>query len=492
MEAFSLLKYWRGGGSGGGGDPHATSVPATTIFATASASVASHSSPEADDDDGGDDGPFFDLEFAPVPDDEDDEEKPEGEEERQNQDEPGNDEDDSASECGGCDEDGDDVDREFGFTLSSGSSGSSHDCTDANIASSLSPSDDLFFKGKLVPIEPSDPDSTKPPSFAAASSLLKSATKFRVFMLGLKKSKPINTLDKAEKTETSEEPCLTVTTPPRRARAQEHSNDKKKQSSRSSKFFTVKLNADEVPLVSLFTRDNSSRIASGSKPPQKQTSEEDAASGDERRYAREAMRRYLKKVKPFYIRVSKRYGERLGLSGQLGHAVFEPSVGEKSRSKASAVAEVRTGGHGRSQRQGQGQGNSSIPAGLRVVCKHLGKSRSASSAVAAAPGGQAAALAAASRRDDSLLQQQDGIQSAILHCKRSFNASRGSCRSFAAEGNSNDGCIFLLFGNGLLDSESSLLARSKAREEGKKKTKNKTILMYDGWRGFPMLEIIAQ
>ncbi|XP_030530425.1 probable membrane-associated kinase regulator 2 isoform X2 [Rhodamnia argentea] len=434
MEAFSLLKYWRGGG-GGGGDPRATSVPATTIFASA----VSHSSPETDDDDdGGDDGPFFDLEFAPVPDDEDDEEKPE-EEERRKQDEPSNDEDDSASECGGGDEDGDDVDREFDFTLSSGSSGSSHDCTDANIASSLSPSDDLFFKGKLVPIEPSDPDSSKPPSFAAASSLLKSATKFRVFMLGLKKPKPMNTFDKSEKAETSEEPCLTVTTPPRRARAQEHSSNKQSSSSSSNKFFTVKFNADEVPLVSLFTRDNSSRSASGAKPPQKQASEEDAASGDERRFAREAMRRYLKKVKPFYIRVSKRYGERLGLSGQIGHAVFDPTVGEKSRSKASAVAEVRSGGHGRSQRQGQGQGNSSIPAGLRVVCKHLGKSRSASSAVAAAPGGQAAApggqaaaLAAASRRDDSLLQQQDGIQSAILHCKRSFNASRDSESSLLA------------------------------------------------------------
>jgi len=32
---------------------------------------------------------------------------------------------------------------------------------------------------------------------------------------------------------------------------------------------------------------------------------------------------------------------------------------------------------------------------------------------------------ASKRRDDSLLQQEDGIQSAILHCKRSFNASRG-------------------------------------------------------------------
>ncbi|KAL3742990.1 hypothetical protein ACJRO7_018315 [Eucalyptus globulus] len=440
MEAFSLLKYWRGGGVGGG-DPPAAPVPATTtIFATASA--VSRSSPETDeDDDDGDDGPFFDLEFAPVPEDEDDGEKPEeGEEEgeRQKRDEPSNDEDDSDSECGGGDEDGDDVEREFDFTLSSGSSGSSHDCSDANIVSSLSPSDDLFFKGKLVPIEPSDPDSTKPPSFPAAASLLKSATKFRVFMLGLKKSKLVNTLEKAEKTETSEEPCLTVTTPPQKARAQENSNNNKKQSnsgSSSSKFFTVKFKVEEVPLVSLFTRDNSSRSASGAKPQQKQTSEDDAASGDERRFAREAMRRYLKKVKPFYIRVSKRYGERLGLSGQLGHAVFEPTEGEKSRSKASAVAEVGSGGQGRSQRrgqgQGQGQGNSSIPAGLRVVCKHLGKSRSASSAVAAAPGGQAAA-AAASRRDDSLLQQQDGIQSAILHCKRSFNASRDSESSLLA------------------------------------------------------------
>jgi len=32
---------------------------------------------------------------------------------------------------------------------------------------------------------------------------------------------------------------------------------------------------------------------------------------------------------------------------------------------------------------------------------------------------------ASKRRDDSLLEQEDGIQSAILHCKRSFHASKG-------------------------------------------------------------------
>lgn len=71
--------------------------------------------------------------------------------------------------------------------------------------------------------------------------------------------------------------------------------------------------------------------------------------------------------------------------------------------------------------KGRKQGN--LPSGLRVVCKHLGKRRSASAAaVAAAPPGPVLS----ERRDDSLLQQHDGIQSAILHCKRSFNASRDS------------------------------------------------------------------
>ncbi|TYI84155.1 hypothetical protein E1A91_D05G344200v1 [Gossypium mustelinum] len=54
---------------------------------------------------------------------------------------------------------------------------------------------------------------------------------------------------------------------------------------------------------------------------------------------------------------------------------------------------------------------------LRGVCKQLGKSRSTSSA-----------SSPISRRDDSLLLQHDGIQSAILHCKKSLNSSRESSR----------------------------------------------------------------
>ncbi|KAM1747871.1 hypothetical protein ACFX12_008933 [Malus domestica] len=76
-----------------------------------------------------------------------------------------------------------------------------------------------------------------------------------------------------------------------------------------------------------------------------------------------------------------------------------------------------------------------ILAGLRVVCKHLGKSWSFSSTVAAAPSG----VVITQMRDDSLLQQQDGIQSAILHCKRSFNASRAEPLSSKLLA-----CLFLL------------------------------------------------
>ncbi|MCI56726.1 putative membrane-associated kinase regulator 2, partial [Trifolium medium] len=82
--------------------------------------------------------------------------------------------------------------------------------------------------------------------------------------------------------------------------------------------------------------------------------------------------------------------------------------------------EVDTTKNGGNDVKGQKQGTLPLPAGLRVVCKRLGKSRSASSAT---PSPDATAVPSR-RRDDSIVQQQDGIQSAILHCKSSFNASK--------------------------------------------------------------------
>jgi hypothetical protein len=141
-----------------------------------------HNAAETDEDDN-DDGPFFDLEFA-VPDEEDDAKG--GDNETQNREQEGANCENESDEEEEDDEEEDEEEREFNFALSSGSS---NDRADPNL--SLSPSDDLFFKGRLVPIEPSslvfnpsEPNSKQQPQLFPVS-LLKSATKFRVSMLGL-------------------------------------------------------------------------------------------------------------------------------------------------------------------------------------------------------------------------------------------------------------------------------------------------------------------
>ncbi|KAM0978862.1 probable membrane-associated kinase regulator 2 [Malus sylvestris] len=438
METFSFLKYWRSGGllaatpvpnsidTVGSANMHTTTTTTTILTA-----VAQNDDEDSDSDN--DDRPFFDLEFA-VPD--------EDEAAAQNHDEEARQEDDcnedvrQEDDSGGDDDDDDDEsydsedgEGEFNFTVPSGST---QDRTvDPNLT--LSPSDDLFFKGKLVPIEhssiefnPSEESNSKP-QFAV--SFFKSATKFRVFMLGLKKSKSnSNGSEKPGKTELPAAGSVAAVAkePPQKPQEKPQQEEPSQKQKQQGKLFTVKFKVEEVPIVSLFARDNSSRISATNKshttqrkPPPKTASEESAS--EEKRFPKEVMQKYLKMVKPLYVRVSKRYGEKLRLSGQLnlnGSTALASNQAEKPQSE-SEVSEPppATASNAKS---GQKQGN--FPAGLRVVCKQLGKSRSASSAVAAAP----SAALVAQRRDDSLLQQQDGIQSAILHCKRSFNASRDS------------------------------------------------------------------
>ncbi|KAK1409115.1 hypothetical protein QVD17_35640 [Tagetes erecta] len=89
---------------------------------------------------------------------------------------------------------------------------------------------------------------------------------------------------------------------------------------------------------------------------------------------RDLVHRYLNLIKPLYIKVSR------SRSNHKSPSFFTSRKEEK-------------------------------PASGRTVFKHLGKSRSSSSSSSVVP-----------RRDDSALQQQDGIQSAILHCKNSYNS----------------------------------------------------------------------
>ncbi|CAN4077640.1 unnamed protein product [Withania somnifera] len=407
MEAFTLLKYWRGGGGatgvfsadGAGTHPHSAVL-------TSSSSHSSDSDNDNTGDGDGDDGPFLTwkvqvegnerCKISSMKEEEDEEE--------------GN----------GSDLDESENEAEVKFTLSSSSS-TSVEGPDPNV--SLSPPDELFFKGSLVPIEPSSLLLTASEANSKfSSSLLKSATKFRVLMLKLKKQKS-NTTEKTEKTDgdgvVSATPMLQV--------KQVSENEKAETQNRTqSNFLTVKFNVEEVAIKSLFTRDYSSKgnNNSSSSRTQKRNLEEACSTNaanspsDEKKFYKDVMQKYLKKVKPLYIRVSKRYGEKLKFSGQLsltGNAATKagPPPPPSTAAKAEAVTDVPP-----TTEKNQKQGN--IQTGLRIVRKHLGKSRSASSAVVAA------APVASNRRDDSLLQQQDAIQGAILHCKRSFNSSRDS------------------------------------------------------------------
>ncbi|KAF9689287.1 hypothetical protein SADUNF_Sadunf01G0076500 [Salix dunnii] len=417
MEAFSLLKYWRGGGTAiGGGGGCGGGDGNCNVRATKPVTAGSPNRAETDDENDNDDGPFFDLEFA-VP----DEEEEGGDGIKNNEGSNGADAEEENDAAGTSDEvEDDDMDEERGidFTLSSASS---NDRSDLNLA--LSPSDDLFFKGRLVPIEASslEPNS-KSSQFSV--SILKSAVKFRVFMLGLKKKQNTATTTN-EKAEANVVPSLASSTP-------KLQREKNEENGKQSKLFTVKFKVEEVPVMSLFTRDNSKSVKSSQKPnstEESTTSAAGVASSDEKqKFSKDVMQKYLQKVKPLYIRVSKRYGEKLKLSGQLSlgsglktSAAPPPSTVTQKTTTADKVEKEKESVEVPAVAKGQKQGN--LPSGLRDVCKHLGKRRSASSAAAeAAPPGPVLS----NRRDDSLLQQHDGIQSAILHCKRSFNASRDS------------------------------------------------------------------
>ncbi|KAK7366716.1 hypothetical protein VNO80_08713 [Phaseolus coccineus] len=373
MEAFTLLKYWRGGGALGlPPSSDTTSSRAAPTTATILTAVENDNATESDEDND-DDGPFFDLEFT-VPDEEANE-NPNGnntqEEDDEDEDEEEEEEDINIEESDG--------EREFKFTLSP----SSNDRSDPNL--SLSPSEDLFFKGKLLHVDPSsfssEPNSK--PQFTA--SLLKSATKFRVFMLGLKKPKPT---DRDRDSNTSNN-------------ASDSANP---EAHKDKKHFTVKFKVEEVPIVSLFT-------SRGNNKTQKHTSNEQQHPSEEKRFSKDVMQKYFKMVKPLYVRVSRRYADKLTLNSAAKSPLPQPTA--EPEPVVPAETNLKT-----TQTQ-------KLSSGLSVVCKHLGKSRSASSAVAAAP----PPIVSSKRRDDSLLQQQDGIQGAILHCKRSFNASRAECES---------------------------------------------------------------
>ncbi|KAD6796466.1 hypothetical protein R6Q59_019752 [Mikania micrantha] len=162
---------------------------------------------------------------------------------------------------------------------------------------------------------------------------------------------------------------------------------------------------EDVKIGALLKRDNSLR--------HKLITEKllEAEQTPSKRFSKDVVNKYLNKMKPS---VSRRSTEKSRLS--------EKSV-TPSSSPASSVFSPR-----KDDKKSGGRG-----AVFREVRKHLGKSRSAS-AILQTP---------ATKSDDSALEQQDGIQRAILHCKRSYNSPSQGCvlsRSGSAPSN-NQGRI---------------------------------------------------
>ncbi|CAL4978700.1 unnamed protein product [Urochloa decumbens] len=389
MESFSFLKYLRGGVVA---SAQRAPVAATTIAASACEDGGGGGAGGGDVDD---DASFFDLEFA-VPGDES--AASDAEEER----------------------------VEFNFAVAGddaapgGGGGGEVVAVDAvaTPAAAVETGDGKDGAGA----EAEAAADVAAPALPPPASMLRPATKFRVLLLKLRKPK---TAAPADGNGSGGAPAAP-----------------KQQASR----FLIKFRVDEAPpLVSLFTRDNSSRTSDAgtcadrptqapAAAQQQQPQDASAISAEERRFAKEVVLKYLSsKIKPLYVKVSRRYGERLRFPGggasEGEETDAEPDLpaAPSPAPPAQAPAATPTAPQPVVVACGVRAPRASVPAGLKQVCKRLGKSRSASSAVAAAPlgGGGAAAgtHAQAQRRDDSLLQVQDGIQSAIAHCKRSFNAS---------------------------------------------------------------------
>ncbi|KEH21158.1 hypothetical protein MtrunA17_Chr8g0387621 [Medicago truncatula] len=343
MEAFTLLKSWKPTA----GETPQLPLPSPPPPLPATEEEDTHDIETTDEEDEGE--PFFDIELT-VP-EEDEEEK--------------------ANES--------DI-NEFRFTLSPSTN-------DPNLVQ--------------LELDSSEPNS-KP---QLTASLLKSATKFRVFISGLNKS---------NKSSNS---------------SSQNPNQQPKSESQKKKLFTVKFKVDEVPFVSYFTRDNSSKgkgKTGNNKASQKQKKQRNTdesklhspSSDEKQRFSKEAIEKYLKKVKPLYVKVSRKYAEKLKFSGHLNTSSVKTDAAEKVEVRADPTENENEVKNVKSQKQGTLP--LPLPAGLRVVCKRLGKSRSASSSTPSPEAGTVSSR----RRDDSMTQQQDGIQSAILHCKSSFNSSK--------------------------------------------------------------------
>ncbi|KAI6696414.1 hypothetical protein NL676_016533 [Syzygium grande] len=236
---------------------------------------------------------------------------------------------------------------------------------------SLSPTTS-FSKRKILPMEPtSQPQSP--------ISLFKSSPKLRVLMFRRSRSR-----------------SRSVAAPD--VKAEKTGDTELNNSASGNVFFAVK--SREVQPAPPVTNDASKEQIKNKQTPNPargKLAESFFSDGSSsRRLSKDGLQKYLNLVKPLSVGVSKRYSD----------TVKFPSVESPLTSPASSPVTAA----GSTPRMGKG---------FRARPKHLlGKSKSATLATTSVTSSPA-------RRDDSLAQQHhDGIQGAILHCKKSYYSSR--------------------------------------------------------------------
>lgn len=275
------------------------------------------------------------------------------------------------------------------------------------------PAENLFHEGQLPPLDDTDKDIPFPQSCNVPGvkiqfpKLLKSATKLKISLLGFKKSA---------------KPGTDLQSP-----SAEHGVAMDSPVPKQNRFVTLKLKVVEVPLVSLFTRDNSN----GSKRVDKnhgglQEKSEDSEDGQgqcknmdrEKKGTKEIVQKYVQKIKPLYLKISQRYNEKIRFRDQ-------EKTGERNG--------VKNGRSPGLERKLEKQMSFSYFSGnLKMIHKHLAKGKHQ-------PSDMQQKLRNYSS-ESTLMEIESAIQGAISHCKQSsciydtVTCSNSGCSAESYEG----------------------------------------------------------
>ncbi|XP_051138302.1 probable membrane-associated kinase regulator 2 [Andrographis paniculata] len=196
-------------------------------------------------------------------------------------------------------------------------------------------------------------------------AILRSTPKLKVFMLGFKKS------SKCERAESISE----AKGSPLNQFAKSSKIDG------SSNRFAGKCRVAEMPAGPFLARDNSLRS--------KMLKENfDSEASAHVLSSEKSVPKYLKLIKPFYVKASKKTKLADSPTPSSSPMTIPVNLSPKKFSEGSRVGS------------------------FKIATRNLAKIRSA-----------AVDPPSVQRRDDSLLEQHDGIQGAILHCKKSYSSS---------------------------------------------------------------------